>query len=577
MATVAVLCPTKTNGWYFSNDALGASEWATLNDGLGATDILQGFVDRSQPYTRIVCLLNASRDVYLWNGTTWTRIYTQAQARTLTGYPAFVLRWVTLDPDNAQYIYILGEATGVNGLTALIKSTDNGSTWSLLDVYDPAGGGTVRVAYNVVVRGDVLVVANSFGGAVTHALSYSVNGGSSWADSTYAGDSSWNMYAQASELSDTLYYANGNLPNVVAGPVDLFRLNTGTGAWDKLQDALDLGDEQQPQSMYFNEDTFNTQRKVVGGKLYATTDAWANVVDATPGDLAPTGATVLAYSPNTADETIIGRTTGLTVNDPHHVMLLDAPTNTPLTGISGANAATSPFTDSIPYNAGGVAPGLYAFGADLTSATITGSSNAGNCQTASATLTATYAPTWITDVTYTWSPAPTSGQGTATAVYSTPGMYTVTCTVTGPGNSVQATFALCICGSLKWIVYDRCSSFAGLTALVSTRIYPDSIPENPTYPLVVHHSPVSQDSSQHRRRRSSVVNRTISRVSFDCYATTSKDAESVAREVIAAWDAHTDCSLIGWAYYANRIADGFGVERIFREIVDVFIEHCLVT
>ena len=65
------------------------------------------------------------------------------------------------------------------------------------------------------------------------------------------------------------------------------------------------------------------------------------------------------WTPMAGDDDIeyifLGKNT-LTAVDPHHLLITESVTGTPV-GKAGSSPGVSPYTDSIPYNAGGPAPG----------------------------------------------------------------------------------------------------------------------------------------------------------------------------------------------------------------------------
>jgi len=126
--------------------------------------------------------------------------------------------------------------------------------------------------------------------------------------------------------------------------------------------------------------------------------------------------------------------------------------------------------------------------------------------------------------------------------------------------------------SLRQLVYARCTGYAPLAALISARCYPDRVPENATYPLVVYHAPISSDDTDYRTHDNG-TGRTQDTVQFDCYATTGADAETVSDQVVAAWNGYKSGCDIGFSFVTNRIADRQDDIREYRQIVDALIEH----
>ena len=72
-------------------------------------------------------------------------------------------------------------------------------------------------------------------------------------------------------------------------------------------------------------------------------------------------------------------------------------------------------------------------------------------------------------------------------------------------------------------VYERLSGDAGLQALVAERIYPDVIPQNVVYPIIVYHQ-VSETASYSHDGDS---NLDMSRYQFDCYDDTKAGARAI--------------------------------------------------
>ena len=126
--------------------------------------------------------------------------------------------------------------------------------------------------------------------------------------------------------------------------------------------------------------------------------------------------------------------------------------------------------------------------------------------------------------------------------------------------------------SLQKLVYARCTGYAALAAIIGTRCYPDRVPENATYPLVVYHAPISSTDAEYRTHGDG-TGRTQSGVQFDCYASTSIGAETLADAVAAAWNGYSLTCNIGFAFVANRIAERQDDLNEYRQIVDVLIEH----
>ena len=124
---------------------------------------------------------------------------------------------------------------------------------------------------------------------------------------------------------------------------------------------------------------------------------------------------------------------------------------------------------------------------------------------------------------------------------------------------------------LRETIYSRCTTHAGTKALVTARVYPDLVPEDPTWPLIVYHRVSANDGDY--RDHDAPTTREISRVQLDCYDDTSDGAADLADQVQAAFNGWSSGSAVGWAFKANRVA-GYDVAlKAYRQVVDVMIEH----
>lgn len=124
---------------------------------------------------------------------------------------------------------------------------------------------------------------------------------------------------------------------------------------------------------------------------------------------------------------------------------------------------------------------------------------------------------------------------------------------------------------LRETVYSRCTTHAGMAALIAARCFPDRVPERPTFPLVVYHR-VSTDNSTYRDH-DAPTDREVSRIQLDCYASTSDGAAALADQARAAFDGWHSGSAVGYAFQANRIATREDALNCYRQIVDVIVEH----
>jgi len=126
---------------------------------------------------------------------------------------------------------------------------------------------------------------------------------------------------------------------------------------------------------------------------------------------------------------------------------------------------------------------------------------------------------------------------------------------------------------LRAILFDRMSGFAGITALVGTRLYPLRLKEDTTYPALVYR--VITDPSVARSHHGK-PDRKEGRAQIDCYAETGDAAATLGDQVEAAWDGYSspgnDCT-VGYAFVANR-SDRYDTSlRVFRDVIDITVEH----
>ena len=128
---------------------------------------------------------------------------------------------------------------------------------------------------------------------------------------------------------------------------------------------------------------------------------------------------------------------------------------------------------------------------------------------------------------------------------------------------------------LRATVFSRCTTHAGLLALIGSRCYPDRLPESVTLPALVHHSPISSNDAEYRTHDNvnSPVTRTVSRVQLDYYAKTGDQAELGGDQLVQAWSGYQDDCDVGYAFIANRFATREDALKMYRQVVDVTIEH----
>lgn len=129
--------------------------------------------------------------------------------------------------------------------------------------------------------------------------------------------------------------------------------------------------------------------------------------------------------------------------------------------------------------------------------------------------------------------------------------------------------------TLRETVFTRCTTHAGMAALIGSRCYPERLPENVSYPAISFIAPVSMVDAVYRTQDNvnSPVTRAVSRVQLNCYAETGDGAEALGAQAIQAWSGYKNGCTIGYSFVANLISSREDAINVYRYIVDVMVEH----
>ncbi len=121
-------------------------------------------------------------------------------------------------------------------------------------------------------------------------------------------------------------------------------------------------------------------------------------------------------------------------------------------------------------------------------------------------------------------------------------------------------------------IYNELSNHAGLTALVSTRIYPDELPEGCVFPAVRWGEASLTVDYSHEGD----LNLDSTRRQFDCYAATRTGARDVADQVRAALAGKKTAyqNIIIGAGFVDNALSGYddGLQK-WRYILDITLQY----
>lgn len=351
-----VLVGTTDLGIYLTGNFTGPSgqmpTWRAINDGLDELKIRQVGVDPFAKTSRQFCLTNTSRNLYRrYTGISdgWDTILTQAQARMLIGMDAGKLYWFAADRAVEGRLYALFSGSGTYYDTGLwlLGSETYGDTWEIVRYI--VNSGVIRFVGNLIVSGDAMWMTANHGTTSNNVIAHSPDRGVTWYQvdvSVLSGD----VFAHVPILATDHAYFNGNGTN---GP-DLGRATYSLGSLSRefLQTLLHLG-VQRPDGMWHSAADVDFQRILKGGKLYVTSDGWANVVNSSPPLILSNLASITAPVQENENWLIFGVTAYGGVGN-HTVYVMDGDASTDIVGRGGPHVDTPPYDYSIPPTSGGI-------------------------------------------------------------------------------------------------------------------------------------------------------------------------------------------------------------------------------
>jgi hypothetical protein len=118
-------------------------------------------------------------------------------------------------------------------------------------------------------------------------------------------------------------------------------------------------------------------------------------------------------------------------------------------------------------------------------------------------------------------------------------------------------------------IYSRCTTHAGLSALISDRCYSQRLPDSVALPAVAYHL-ISTPPHAYNDHDASPPDRWRYRVQFDVYADSPDERASVRKQLWSAWQGWHSGTAVGWAWVHNVIDDfdtGLNKDRAIVEVV----------
>ena len=125
-------------------------------------------------------------------------------------------------------------------------------------------------------------------------------------------------------------------------------------------------------------------------------------------------------------------------------------------------------------------------------------------------------------------------------------------------------------------IYTRCTTHAGMKALIGTRCYPVELPQDVAMPAVTYHL-ISTPPNLYRDQDASPSDRWTYRVQIDCFAETPDGAAALGEQVVKAWMGYAyEPGGVGWANIANGpMEDRDTALNLDKNIVEIVIDHTL--
>lgn len=349
---------TETGGVYYASDFSGPDEaaqptWAAVNGGLPDLRVVAFYCEPSDPGGyQYLHGYDASGDycMYRREGTgNWASMLTKAQAATLSGltFTSGYACYLTVNRTIPGQLECIVCHTVFSGSAKLLRSTDYGVNWSLV-TGTVSGLPTYGYYYPFIAIGQTLLIRNNWP-LYGNYISRSVDGGANWTLST-AGVGAMATRAVSSALPAAVYAKHWLVRDT---STDLDLIGFDSAAHTTLQDALDLFNNFG--YLWLSDANPAWQRIIRNGEMLETTDSWSNAsVIAT---LTQTYQQLIMLYPDEderpADWMVLGADAPSS-GAPHSIFVMNLTEDATVTGKSGSAPGVSPYTDSIPYTAGGI-------------------------------------------------------------------------------------------------------------------------------------------------------------------------------------------------------------------------------
>ena len=129
---------------------------------------------------------------------------------------------------------------------------------------------------------------------------------------------------------------------------------------------------------------------------------------------------------------------------------------------------------------------------------------------------------------------------------------------------------------VRFSVYSRATTHAGLSTLIGTRCWPKRLPETPTLPCMTYDIVSFPDAEQYvdHDTNGTANSRGKHRIQLDGYANTPDEAAALGIQMFVAFQGWHDKSLgVGSSFVKNKFnADSLSIDA-HREVVEIVVDQ----